>query len=67
MIFLIYIQNVTTFGPVVSEITRLIKTGDHIFRTLEVMIPRENMKVPIRPMVVKTIIDLTLNYHIDGG
>ena len=62
MIFLICIQNVTTIGPVGSEITCLKKMdtdrqtdkqterGKHFFRTLEVITHRENMKVAIRLM-----------------
>ena len=64
MIPLMYKQNMTTIGPVVSEITCLIKmdidrqteTGDHFFRILEVMTRRENMKVEIRPMYSITIL-----------
>ena len=64
MLFLIYIQNVTTLSPVVSEITCSVKmdadtrqteTGDLFFRTLEVMTRQENMIVATRPMDSITI------------
>ena len=59
MIFLIYIQSLTTIARAVSEITCLIKmdtdtrqteTEDYFFRTVGVMKRRENIEAAIRPM-----------------
>ena len=65
VIFRIYVQNLTTIGLVVSEITCPIKMGtdakqtdrqtetrDYFFRTLGVMKLRENIKMAIRPMLL---------------
>ena len=58
--FPIYIQNLTTISPTVSEITSLIKmdtntrqthrNGRQLFRPVGVMKRRENIKLAIRPM-----------------
>ena len=67
MIFLIYIRNLTTIGPAVSEIRYLSNKNGYsydtdrrkqetdFFRTVEVMKPRKNIKVAIRPMDSITI------------
>ena len=65
MIFLTYIYDLTAVGPIVSEITCLIKidtddrqteTGDLFFQTLGVMKRRENMKAAICSMEPITIL-----------
>ena len=65
MIFLTYVQNLATIGPVVSKITCLVKmdldtrqteTRDYFFRTLGVTKRRVNVKVAIRQMDSITIL-----------
>ena len=62
MLFLTYIQNLTTIDPAVSEITCIItmnrdrQTDGNEKRTEGVMKCRENIKVAIRPMDSITIL-----------
>ena len=59
MIFRMSIQNLTTIGPVVSEITCILKMDTDTRQTdrQEVMKRQENIKVAIRPMdLIPTIL-----------